>query len=97
MVITNYLCSIRFYMFYNYIMTTLQYDFKYIHLVSGKSVGKKRVESLNFTSLLGSKTTETQFRKVIILIHGKKIFRNTFVADSLKIKVEKWNSSKLPM
>ena len=57
---------------------------RYLCLISRKSIEKKR-------------SKVAQNREMIWLIWGKKVFVNTFVADLLKIKVQKWNRSKLPI
>ena len=74
-----------------------KYDIKYLCLNFEKSVEKNKVGGRNFKSMIGSETTTIQFREVTWLIHRKKVSRNTFVADLLKIKVKKWNRLKLPM
>ena len=74
-----------------------KYGIKYLCLNFEKSAEKNNVGSGNFKSMFGSETTTIQFRGVTWLIHTKKFSRNTFVADLLKIKVKKWNRSKLPM
>ena len=73
------------------------YHVKYLCLNSGKSVEKNKVESHNFKSMFGSKTTTTQFSEVAWLIQRKKVSTNIFVAHLYKIKLEKLNLSKLPM